>query len=733
MRKRARTSGTSSSKSASSNAMPLTVLIDGQEHNFENEYRKFMDDTHCHGDAFEEQNDSRDDANPSGTQPEGSQPSQTQQKPASRSRTLKSPAWLLFEKDKEKQIASCRLCDYSVSHKNGSGTGTLSRHFAKHPDFDPTGGDVRTQQHLQVTTGGQVENWRYSHKRAREATVRYVVQKEKPFSFAEDPVYEAYVQTALQPQWKRIPRSTLYNDGMRLFKEDCDTLKAVFDSLSCKFSFTSDLWTGRCNLSYMCVTAHWVDDDWIMQKRIIDFVELPHPHTGQEIHSQMLKTLRHWSLKDRSLSFSFDNASNNLSAVRFLSQALNPILGAELFHVGCICHIIHYLCVKDGLNHILGSIEKIRSCLSHITSSSTRTQKYRELVILSGKKYCYPYLDCRIRWNSTFRMLQECRNYANEIIEICSDFQVEDDEVDPTNNYLKMNDFDVVDVLRPLLQKFKEFSDVMWGQLYPTSNLLLAYMVHISKIFSNLKKHALLGKVIEGMLTKWLKYFSKVPAIAILTACLDPRCKIDGCVSLLKMYLRNIGLEYTFDEDKEKAKINVMFTTLYDAYNADARPIGDVLESQASNDEDDGIFGSLLGGTSMSTTTSKTNATVNEVMYFFGGSKTPDKPGFNVLHWWRDEARSSFPILRRIARDLLASQISTVASESCFSATGRTLTDKRSRLTPKSIRFCVMWKDMLDAETRTKLKLEEDDDEFDIFMRGCFDNLDDDFVPDENN
>ncbi|KAL6576725.1 hypothetical protein OROMI_011001 [Orobanche minor] len=147
MRKRARTSGTSSSKSASSNAMPLTVLIDGQEHNFENieEYRKFMDDTHCHGDAFEEQNDSRDDADPSGTQPEGSQPSQTQQKPASRSRTLKSPAWLLFEKDKEKQIASCRLCDYSVSHKNGSGTGTLSRHFVKHPDFDPTDGDVRTQ------------------------------------------------------------------------------------------------------------------------------------------------------------------------------------------------------------------------------------------------------------------------------------------------------------------------------------------------------------------------------------------------------------------------------------------------------------------------------------------------------------------------------------------------------------------------------------------------------------
>ncbi|KAL6566487.1 hypothetical protein OROGR_002102 [Orobanche gracilis] len=301
--KKIKTSQTSSSKSVSSNVWKATT-IEGQEIIFTKraDYEIFLGGSSTGG-ASEEPNGSDDDADhhePVKTT-EPSQPEQQQ----NRKRKLISPVWLLFEKQEDKDLATCRLCGHTVSHKKGSGTGTLSRHFSKHPDFDKDGGDVSTQQHLQLSAGGQVENWRYNHKRAREATVRYVVKKEKPFSFAEDPVFESYVQTALQPQWKKIPRSTLYNVGMRLFKEDCDTLKAVFDSLSCKFSFTSDLWTGRCNLSYMCVTAHWVDDDWIMQKRIIDFVELTHPHTGQEIHSQMIKTLKQWDFKERSLSFSF--------------------------------------------------------------------------------------------------------------------------------------------------------------------------------------------------------------------------------------------------------------------------------------------------------------------------------------------------------------------------------------------------------------------------------------------
>ena len=57
---------------------------------------------------------------------------------------------------------------------------------------------------------------------------------------------------------------------------------------------------------------------------------------------------------------------------------------------------------------------------------------------------------------------------------------------------------------------------------------------------------------------------------------------------------------------------------------------------------------------------------------------------FDVLGWWK-VAGTSFPTLRLIARDILAIPITTVASESAFSTSGRILSEHRSRLTPKML------------------------------------------------
>jgi hAT family C-terminal dimerisation region len=45
---------------------------------------------------------------------------------------------------------------------------------------------------------------------------------------------------------------------------------------------------------------------------------------------------------------------------------------------------------------------------------------------------------------------------------------------------------------------------------------------------------------------------------------------------------------------------------------------------------------------------------------------------FDILAWWKLKA-SKYPVLARLTRDILAVPISTVASESTFSTSGRTL------------------------------------------------------------
>ncbi|KAK3229912.1 hypothetical protein Dsin_001793 [Dipteronia sinensis] len=57
---------------------------------------------------------------------------------------------------------------------------------------------------------------------------------------------------------------------------------------------------------------------------------------------------------------------------------------------------------------------------------------------------------------------------------------------------------------------------------------------------------------------------------------------------------------------------------------------------------------------------------------------------FDILLWWKMQ-KGRHPILSKIARDVLAIPVSTVASESAFSTGGRTLSSHRSRLHPHTV------------------------------------------------
>ncbi|KAB2631363.1 hypothetical protein D8674_008882 [Pyrus ussuriensis x Pyrus communis] len=70
---------------------------------------------------------------------------------------------------------------------------------------------------------------------------------------------------------------------------------------------------------------------------------------------------------------------------------------------------------------------------------------------------------------------------------------------------------------------------------------------------------------------------------------------------------------------------------------------------------------------------------------------------FNILLWWKMNG-SKYPILAVIAKDILAIQVSIVASESAFSTRGRVISDFRSSLTPKSVEALICMQNWLSGE-----------------------------------
>jgi hypothetical protein len=73
-----------------------------------------------------------------------------------------------------------------------------------------------------------------------------------------------------------------------------------------------------------------------------------------------------------------------------------------------------------------------------------------------------------------------------------------------------------------------------------------------------------------------------------------------------------------------------------------------------------------------------------ELDRYLDENPVPRSKKSDILKWWMANA-TKYPILVRIAKDLLAIPASSVASESSFSTSKRIINDFRSSLTPEII------------------------------------------------
>ena len=153
------------------------------------------------------------------------------------------------------------------------------------------------------------------------------------------------------------------------------------------------------------MTAHWIDEQWLIQKRIIAFKPFWERHTGQAIANNILEAIQSYGIQT-TFSISFDNASNNTAAIRHLKQSLRPVCDGKFFHVRCVCHIFN-LAVQAGLGAcgLDVHIEKIRYAINCLRVSRRFKQMYMEFIKAHHLDERLPALDCVTRWNSTFKML----------------------------------------------------------------------------------------------------------------------------------------------------------------------------------------------------------------------------------------------------------------------------------------------------------------------------------------
>ncbi|RZC84197.1 hypothetical protein C5167_046986 [Papaver somniferum] len=97
---------------------------------------------------------------------------------------------------------------------------------------------------------------------------------------------------------------------------------------------------------------------------------------------------------------------------------------------------------------------------------------------------------------------------------------------------------------------------------------------------------------------------------------------------------------------------------------------------------------------------------LNDLEKYLQATTVDNVDDFDILGWWRLNG-INFPVVQIMARDLLTPPASTVASESTFSACGRVLDEKRSRLKSEMLESLICVKDWDDAKYRDQAYTDE--------------------------
>ena len=74
---------------------------------------------------------------------------------------------------------------------------------------------------------------------------------------------------------------------------------------------TSDVWNACTSEGYIILTAHYVDDGWKLNSKILNFAHMPPPHSGVELAAKLYEFLKDWRIENKIFSLTLDNVSSN--------------------------------------------------------------------------------------------------------------------------------------------------------------------------------------------------------------------------------------------------------------------------------------------------------------------------------------------------------------------------------------------------------------------------------------
>ncbi|XP_074550123.1 E3 SUMO-protein ligase ZBED1-like [Halichoeres trimaculatus] len=455
-----------------------------------------------------------------------------------------SVVWLHFGfngSDTEQKTAVCKLC-HKVVPSPDANTTNLFYHLQKKHEREYTDiqkfrlskersetGPCRakkryyTQRSLQESfaRGTPYDKNSRRHQQLSDGVTRLICKGGLPIELVDKPVFRELMELAdpryIMPSRKHFTRVEV----PRLYAERRTEVAREINRVA-HYSLTTDLWTSRQTEPYMCITIHFIDNDWTLCSRCLQTAYFPQDHTGAMIAQGLTDALESWGLEENQLvCVTTDNATNNISALEQLEWERLQCFGHRLQRA--IDAALRTLAApkKQAVERAVGICKKVVSAFSNSTKRKHSLAKAQAAL---GLPFHQLITETPTRWSSRQHMIARFLEQEKALSQVLL--------ADKKARHLvpSWQDMALLESVSKALGPLVEFTDALSGEMYVSVSFLKP-VLHLfnNEVLSRQDGDTELTEAIrEGILNYLNEKYDDEPTNNILdmATLVDPRFKL---------------------------------------------------------------------------------------------------------------------------------------------------------------------------------------------------------------
>lgn len=532
---------------------------------------------------------------------------------------------------------------------------------------------------------------KFDPEKSRLDLAHMIILHGYPLAMVEHVGFKVFVKN-LQPLFEFMPNSGVEVSCMKIYRREKERVYNVINKLHGRINLSIEMWSSEENSSYLCVAAHYIDEEWMLQRKILNFIALDPSHTEDLLPEVIIKCLNEWDIDCKLFALTLDDCSIDDDITLRIKQRVSekrPFLCTrQLLDIRSAAFLINSM-VQDAIDAMHEVIQKIRESIRYIRSSQVVQGKFNEIAQQAGiNSQKALLLDFPSHWKSTYLMLETALEYKSAF----SLFQ----EQDPSYlSFLTDEEWEWTTSVTSYLKLLVEITNVFSGNRFPTANIYFPEIcdIHIQLIDWCRSSDNFLSSMALKMKARFDKYWSKCSLALAVAAILDPRFKM----KLVEYYYSQIYGSTALDRIKE---VSDSIKELFNAYSICSTMVdqGSSLPGISLPSTSYDVRDRLKGFDKFLHDMSQSQSITSDLDKYLEEPIFPRNSDFNLLNWWKVHM-PRYPILSMMARDVLGTPMSTVSPELAFSTGGRVLDPTRASLDPDTRQALICTQDWLRNES----------------------------------